>query len=294
MVTDRKLKHKAAGSNVASRFSLNLSYRSSGGNQVYYHNNGGDCCGDDRHEGYPRRYEGYHRDRRGYRSKGGRGYDRRPDDHHGRDRERHDDRYHNDRHRDDKKGLDARHVDERGRYSSRLRSRSHGRGRSRSSTSSRGRSPSRDRSRSHSRDSRHDHVDTYHVDLVDAPVRKDPPEEDRKPAAKKIKTGSDSSSSSKSSKPGPRYRIERNRCPIRYTEAGKPIGFGSFYKRPFGDYSPEEFGAKQGDWNRVRTIDLLYKDVKKRINSVDDSDEPSNWYDRCKVEPPKRGFNHFD
>ena len=80
---------------------------------------------------------------------------------------------------------------------------------------------------------------------MDAPKRKDPPEDEPKPPAKKSKTCSSSyskssSSSSSKPKPGPRYRIERDCSPIRYNKAGKFIGSGSFWRRPFGAYSSKE------------------------------------------------------
>jgi len=264
-------------SDGANRSSRNSSYRSSGGNKVYYRNGGGDRRGDDRRGGHPRRYEGYHRSERGggYRGKGGRGNDRRPDHHRGRDRDRRDDR-----HRDDRKGHDAHHVDDRERSSSRSRSRSRGRDRS----------PSRSSSRSRSRDSRQEPVDTYHVDSVPSPPGRKPSPPARLDASKRIPK---KKKPAPAKQPGPRYRVERLRETVKYVD-GKPVGFGSFYKRPFGDYSREEFGASQGHQNRVRTIDLLNADVKRRIDSDDDSEEPSDWYDRCKVEPPKRSFNHFD
>ena len=191
------------------------------------------------------------------------------------------------------------------------RSRSRSRSYSRSRSRSRSRSPSRDRrsrSRSHdSRDSRgSNEFESYHVGTVDPkePTAEDDRKPATKPAAKRSKKSSSSSSgsskpsssgSSKSSsskakaKAQPRYRAEREKRGIKYDSKGKPMGFGGFYLRPFGEYSHEEFVTAQGGEARVRPVDLLPEDARKHRDNDDDSQKPSDWYGRTKVHPT---FDH--
>ena len=102
-------------------------------------------------------------------------------------------------------------------------------------------------------------------------------QDDRKPSGRSKKTESSATKA--------RWMDEMDRPKSRSTEAGNLIGFGSWYRRQPGKYSPHELTAGQGHEHRVRTVDLLPEDRLERENQDDDSMLMSDWKDRTSIDP---------
>ncbi len=78
----------------------------------------------------------------------------------------------------------------------------------------------------------------------------------------------------------PRWYVEASREPCQINSQGEAIGLGSFFnRRPF-DYTDEEMNLPQGHEDRIRTVDLLPEDRKRREQEDDDSVLPSDWLER--------------
>jgi len=82
-----------------------------------------------------------------------------------------------------------------------------------------------------------------------------------------------------------RWVDEMARGKSRRNSAGKPKGFGSWYRRKPFDYSPAEFQADQKHADRVRTADLTATDMADRDLADDDSFKESDWMDRTSIDP---------
>ena len=82
----------------------------------------------------------------------------------------------------------------------------------------------------------------------------------------------------------PRWRLERKRPKSKKID-NQVIGFGSFYHRHPYDYSAAEVRQAQGHPDRVRTKDCGDHDLEQRIAEGDDSDKPSDWFDRTRIDP---------
>jgi len=78
----------------------------------------------------------------------------------------------------------------------------------------------------------------------------------------------------------PRWYREISREPRQVNEQNDAIGLGSFFKRNPYDYTDEEFSLPQGHEDRIRTVDLLPEDRKRREDADDDSILPSDWLER--------------
>ena len=78
----------------------------------------------------------------------------------------------------------------------------------------------------------------------------------------------------------PRWTKEKTLQPCATDDQDRKVGYGSYYKRAYADYTCEEMLAKQGRSVRVRTKDLIPLDRVKRELAGDDSDLESDWLDR--------------
>ena len=90
----------------------------------------------------------------------------------------------------------------------------------------------------------------------------------------------------------PRWVDEKGRNKHPLDKQGEKVGFGTFYKIAYNDYTCEELICPQGLRDRPRTVDLNPTDVVKRELTEDDSDLESDWLDRTgkplfHVEEPK-------
>ena len=91
------------------------------------------------------------------------------------------------------------------------------------------------------------------------------------------------SSKNKAKALGPRWQQESRREKSKTDSKGKLVGFGSFFKRPFGRYSEAEFMAPMGHPDRIRTIDCKSVQIMERQAMEDDSDLETDWYERSSI-----------
>ena len=76
---------------------------------------------------------------------------------------------------------------------------------------------------------------------------------------------------------------EKKRDEPRIDHMGQIVGTGSWYMRRPYNYSLVERCKKQGDKDRVRTIDCHHSDQAWRRARRDDSEEPSDWKERTSL-----------
>ena len=81
----------------------------------------------------------------------------------------------------------------------------------------------------------------------------------------------------------PRWKKEKKRIEPYIDGMGQIVGLGLWYMRRPYNYSRSERDAKQGDKDRVRTIDCHPSDQARRRAMRDDSEEPSDWKDRTSL-----------
>ena len=89
----------------------------------------------------------------------------------------------------------------------------------------------------------------------------------------------------------PRWYREISRAPRQVNDQNDAIGLGSFFKRDPYDYTDEELNLPQGHADRIRTVDLLPEDRKRREDADDDSILPSDWLERT-AELHRAGLDH--
>ena len=88
---------------------------------------------------------------------------------------------------------------------------------------------------------------------------------------------------SESKKKEPCWKQEKKRDEPRIDKLGQIVGTGSWYMRRPYNYSLVEVSKKQGDKDRVRTVDCHHTDQIRRRKLRDDSEEPSDWKERTSL-----------
>ena len=88
---------------------------------------------------------------------------------------------------------------------------------------------------------------------------------------------------SASKKKDPRWKQEKKLREPMIDGMGQIVGIGSCYMRRPYNYSRSELNAKQGNKDRVRTIDCHHTDQARRRAMRDDSEEPSDWKERTSL-----------